>query len=96
MGNDFYNPTGYENEGLPSGRNLEGQSTLGHPVCRSLFDILFNFAFNPALNLVVFSLDGHLACECFFVLCLFRLVLAFSLSVMFPTRYMTSFYHKGL
>ena len=27
-GNDFYNPTGYKNEGLPSGRNLDGQSTL--------------------------------------------------------------------
>ena len=33
MGNDFYNPTGYENEGLPSGRNLEGQIALWHPVC---------------------------------------------------------------
>ena len=32
MGNDFYNPTGYENEGLPSGRNLEGQIALWHPV----------------------------------------------------------------
>ena len=32
IGNDFYNPTGYENEGLCSGRNLEGQSTLGHAV----------------------------------------------------------------
>ena len=29
MGNDFYNPTGYENEGLLSGRNLQGQNTLG-------------------------------------------------------------------
>ena len=37
MGNDFYNPTGYENEGLPSGRNLEGQSTLGHPV--AMFEV---------------------------------------------------------
>ena len=32
MGNDFYNPTGYENEGLHFGRNLEGQTTLWHPV----------------------------------------------------------------
>ena len=40
MGNDFYNPTGYENEGLPSGRNLEGQSTLGHPVISEKY---FNF-----------------------------------------------------
>ena len=32
MGNEFYNPTGYKNEGLPSGRNLGGQSTLWHPV----------------------------------------------------------------
>ena len=32
MGNDYYNPTGYENEGLPSGRNLEGRNTLRHPV----------------------------------------------------------------
>ena len=32
MGNDFYSPTGYENEGLPSGRNLEGQIALWHPV----------------------------------------------------------------
>ena len=32
MGNHFHNPTGYENEGLPFGRNLEGQSTMGHPV----------------------------------------------------------------
>ena len=32
MGNDFYNPTGYENVGLPSGRNLEGQRTMWHPV----------------------------------------------------------------
>ena len=30
--NEYDNPTGYENEGLPSGRNLEGQSTLGRPV----------------------------------------------------------------
>ena len=35
MGNDFYNPTGHENEGLPSGRNLEGQITLWHPVVES-------------------------------------------------------------
>ena len=32
MGNDFYNPIGYENEVLPSGRNLEGQIALWHPV----------------------------------------------------------------
>ena len=32
MGNDFYNPTGHENEGLPSGRNLKGQIALWHPV----------------------------------------------------------------
>ena len=33
MGNDFYNPTGYENEGLLSGRSMEGQSSLAPCVC---------------------------------------------------------------
>ena len=32
MGNDLINPTGYENEDLYSGRNMEGQNTLGHSV----------------------------------------------------------------
>ena len=32
MENDFFNPTAHENEGLPSGKNLEGQNTLGYPV----------------------------------------------------------------
>ena len=40
MGNDFYNPTGYENEGLPSGRNLEGQIALWHPVSTNLISCL--------------------------------------------------------
>ena len=45
MGNDFYNPTGYENEGLPSGRNLEGQIALWHPVLTSALQMRYVILF---------------------------------------------------
>ena len=39
MRNGYYNPIGYKNGGLPSGRNLEGQSTMGHPVVSKAIDL---------------------------------------------------------
>ena len=45
MGNDFYDPTGYENEGLSSGRNLEGQIALWHPVLTSALQMRYVILF---------------------------------------------------